>query len=214
MSFITIPAAVGLILLRRPIIQVLFQHGHFTAISTLLTANALLYYSIGLPAFAAIKLITPVFFSTQDTMTPARIGFYSLVANIVFNALFLLLLYRFLSNGGPALASSLAAYFNFTLLLFTFRGRFGNLDVPGFAVSFAKIALSTLAMAGVAYECLRHSNFAVVQQFLSQAGLLAVLIAVSIGAYFGVAWLLRSEELSEFVLILRRGERGGAAVAG
>jgi putative peptidoglycan lipid II flippase len=213
-SFITIPAAVGLILLRRPIIQVLFQHGHFTAVSTSLTANALFYYSIGLPAFAAIKLITPVFFSTQDTMTPARIGAYALAANIVLNALFLLLLYQFLSNGGPALASSLAAYFNFALLLFTFRGRFGQLDVPGFATSFGKIAFSTLAMAGVAYECLRHSNFESVQRFLSQAGLLAALIAVSAGAYFGVAWLLRCEELSDFVLILRRGERSGAAIAG
>jgi putative peptidoglycan lipid II flippase len=213
-SFITIPAAVGLILLRGPIIQVLFQHGHFTSDSTALTSNALLYYSLGLPAFAAIKLITPVFFSTQDTLTPARIGAYALAANIALNTIFLLLLYRSLSNGGPALASSLAAYFNFALLFMVFRDRFGHVDVPGFVASFAKIVVSTLAMAAVAYECARHANFAALGHFVAQAGLLAVLIAASTGAYFGVAWLLRCEELSEFLLILRRGERGAEAAAG
>lgn len=213
-SFITIPAAVGLILLRRPIIQVLFQHGHFTPGSTLLTANALLYYSLGLPAYAAIRLITPAFFSTQDTMTPARIGAYSLAANIVLNTLSLLFLYRWLSNGGPALASSLAAYFNFGLLFLVFRERFGHGDVPSFVASFGKIAASTLAMAAVSYECLRISNFESLHHFVSEAGLLAVLIVLSTGAYFGVAWLLRCEELSEFVFVLRQRGRGGEAVAG
>ncbi len=75
-SFITIPAAVGLILLRVPITQVLFQHGEFGARSTALTAHALLYYSLGLPAFAAIKLITPMYYSTHDTLTPTKVGIY------------------------------------------------------------------------------------------------------------------------------------------
>ncbi len=69
-SFITIPAAVGLVILREPIVQVLFQHGRFVAESTRLTARALLYYSMGLPAFATVKLIVPAFYSTQDTRTP------------------------------------------------------------------------------------------------------------------------------------------------
>ena len=73
-SFIAIPAAVGLILLRQPIVQVLFQHGKFVAESTALTARALFYYALGLPAFAAIKLITPMYYSMHDTMTPAKSG--------------------------------------------------------------------------------------------------------------------------------------------
>ena len=84
-SFITIPAAVGLILLRGPIIQVLFQHGQFVAESTSLTAHALLFYSLGLPAYAAIRLITPMYYSTQDTMTPARVGAVRSGMNIVLN---------------------------------------------------------------------------------------------------------------------------------
>src|ERR1700723_366247 len=73
-SFITMPAAVGLILLRVPITQVLFQHGEFMARSTALTAHALLFYSLGLHSVAAIRLVTPMYYSTQDTQTPAKVG--------------------------------------------------------------------------------------------------------------------------------------------
>ena len=75
--FVTIPAAAGLILLREPIVQVLFQHGKFSAQSTALTSRALLYYSLGLPGFAGIKLVAPLFYSLKDTATPVRVGVYA-----------------------------------------------------------------------------------------------------------------------------------------
>lgn len=203
-SFITIPAALGLILLRRPIIQVLFQHGKFVAESTSLTANALLYYSLGLPAFAAIKLITPMYYSAQDTMTPARIGAYALGANIALNAAFLLFAFRYLSNGSPALASSLAAYFNFLLLFAFFRKRYGALGARGLAASLAKMGVCAIAMAAVAYAGLKLANFTVTSPIGLQVGLLAAMIGSSVAVYFGLAWLLRCEELSEFLLLLQR----------
>jgi putative peptidoglycan lipid II flippase len=212
-SFITIPAAVGLILLRRPIIEVLFQHGRFTAESTALTANALLYYSFGLPAFGAIKLITPMYYSAQDTTTPARVGAYALGANIILNAAFLLFAFRYLSNGSPALASSLAAYFNFTLLFVLFRNRFGRLGARRLIASLSKMAVCTAGMGAMAYGILRHSNFEAVRHVLVQAALLAGIIVASASVYFGLAWLLRCEELSEFFLLRRRAE-GSIAPAG
>ncbi len=81
-AFITIPAALGLMILREPIIRVLFQHGQFVAESTRLTARALLYYAIGLPALATVKLVVPAFYSTRDTKTPVIIASISLVLNI------------------------------------------------------------------------------------------------------------------------------------
>jgi putative peptidoglycan lipid II flippase len=209
-SFITIPAAVGLVLLRRPIIQVLFQHGQFVSDSTLLTAHALLYYSLGLPAYAAIKLITPMYYSTQDTLTPARVGAYALVMNIVLNSIFLLFFFRYLSNGSPALASSVAAYFNFGLLFIVFRKRYGKLDARGIAASLIKMLACAAAMAVVSYAALRFTNFGV-RHVIEQAGLLALMIAGSTAVYFGLAWLLRCEELSEFLLLLRRAEPTPAA---
>ena len=212
-SFITVPAAVGLILLRRPIVQVLFQHGQFVAESTALTAHALLFYSLGLPAYAAIKLITPMYYSTQDTWTPARVGAWALGANIALNAVFLLFFYRSLSNGSPALASSLTAYFNFGALFVLFRKRYGPLGASGLIGSFIKIALCAAAMAAISYFGLRFAGFSSARHLLTQLAVLAGVILVSTAAYFGLAWLLRCEELREFWHLLRRTEPGTAPLA-
>jgi putative peptidoglycan lipid II flippase len=209
-SFITIPAAVGLILLRRPIVQVLFQHGRFVAESTALTAHALLFYSIGLPAYAAIKLITPMYYSTQDTATPARVGGCALGMNIALNTCFLFLLFRYLSNATPALASSLAAYFNFILLFLIFRKRYGRLGGKAVFASMMKMAWCAAAMAGVCAVGLRFGSFDIAESLLVRAGSLAGTILVASGVYFGLAWILRCEELPEFLLLLRRGGTGEA----
>ena len=205
-SFITIPAAVGLVLLRHPIIQVLFQHGHFHPDSTSLTAHALLYYSLGLPAFAAIRIITPMYYSAQDTATPARVGAYALGLNIVLNALFLLFLFRTLSNGSPALASSLTAYFNFSTLFFLFHKRYGRLDGRALLRSLVRISICAAAMGVVAFVALHLWNFGAARHLGTQVGILAAMILASIAAYFAMAWAFRCEELTDLFSLLRRSE--------
>lgn len=203
-SFIAIPAAVGLILLRRPIVQVLFQHGNFVADSTTLTARALLYYSLGLPAFAAIKLITPMYYSAHDTMTPARIGAWALVMNIALNSFFLLVLFRFLSNGGPALASSISAYFNFALLFLTFRKRFGRLGGRTIARAVARIAVASSVMAAACLGGLKLARFDAGEHFLMQFAALVAVITAAAGVYLCLARVMNSEELGELLLFFRR----------
>jgi putative peptidoglycan lipid II flippase len=205
-SFITIPAAVGLILLRVPITQVLFEHGEFMARSTSLTAHALLFYSLGLPAFAAIKLITPMYYSTQDTLTPTRVGVYSLVLHVALNFVLLFGFGRYLWNASPALASSLAAYFNFAALFMVFRGRYGRLGGSAIFNSLGKMALCAVAMSAVCFAAVRYSHLASLEHFLAKAAWLTGIIAVSVGIYFGLAWVLRCEELPELFLLLRRAE--------
>lgn len=209
-SFITVPAAVGLFLLRRPIIQVLFQHGQFNPASTSLTAHALLFYSLGLPAFAAIRIITPMYYAAQDTATPARVGAYALGLNIVLNTLFLLFLFRVLSNGSPALASSLTAYFNFAALYFYFRKRHGRLNGRILLRSLAKISVCAAAMGAACYAVLGLSHFSDARHLTAQAGLLAAMIGASTAAYLLLAWIFRCGELSELFLLLRRGKVGAA----
>jgi putative peptidoglycan lipid II flippase len=70
--FITLPAMVGLIVLREPIVALLFQRGEFGSDATMLTAYALLYYAIGLWAFSAVRIVVATFFALQDTRTPAQ----------------------------------------------------------------------------------------------------------------------------------------------
>ena len=210
-SFITIPAAVGLILLRGPIIHVLFQHGQFSAESTALTARALLFYSLGLPAFAAIKLLAPVYFSAQDTMTPAVVGAWSLGLNVALNTIFLFFFARYLLNGSPALASSIAAYFNFAALFMIFRRRFGGIGARAMLGSLAKMVICAAVMSALCAGALRFSHFEALPHFLWQAAWLAGVIAAAVGVYLGLARVFRCEELSELLLLLRRPEPAESA---
>jgi putative peptidoglycan lipid II flippase len=205
-SFITIPAAIGLILLRVPITQVLFQHGEFGARSTALTSHALLFYSLGLPAFAAIKLITPMYYSTHDTLTPTKVGIYSLALHILLNVILLFAFGSYLWNASPALASSLSAYFNFAALFIIFRGRYGRLGATAILASLGKMIICAAAMAVACFAALRYSHFEAIEHFASRAGMLVAMMALSVGVYFALANLLRCEELPELFLLLRRPE--------
>ena len=196
-SFITIPAAVGLVILREPIVQVLFQHGRFVAESTRLTARALLYYSIGLPAFAAVKLIVPAFYSTQDTRTPVRVAVITMLANVLLNVVFLSYFFAKLKNGGPALASALAGYLNVFTLFVIFRLRFGRLGTRDIAVSLAKIAVCASAMGVICWGALRYSRFDSIEHFLPRLLVFIALIGGATLTYLGIAWALRCGELSE-----------------
>ncbi len=196
-SFITIPAMVGLVILREPIVQVLFQHGNFVAESTRLTARALLYYSIGLPAFAAVKLIVPAFYSTQDTRTPVRVAVVTMLANILLNVIFLFYFFSKLKNGGPALASALAGYFNVFTLFVIFRLRFGRMGTWSIASSLAKIAVCAGAMGAVCWTALRYSQFDSINPFLMRLVVFVALIGGATLTYLGLAWALRCTEISE-----------------
>lgn len=213
-SFITIPAAVGLVILREPIVQVLFQHGLFVAESTRLTARALLYYSIGLPAFAAVKLIVPAFYSTQDTRTPVRVAVITLLANILLNVIFLFYFFAKLKNGGPALASALAGYFNVFTLFVIFRLRFGRLGTREIAASLAKIAVCAGAMGVVCWGALRYSQFDNIEHFLPRLLVFIALIGGATLTFLGLAWAMRCAEISEVYGIAFHSAGAGAGKQG
>jgi putative peptidoglycan lipid II flippase len=210
-TFVTVPAAVGLILLRHPIVQVLFQHGRFSADSTLLTMRPLVCYALGLPAFAAVKLIVPVFYSLRDTSTPVRVAAVALAANIVLNSLFLHFLVTRLSNGGPALATAAAAYVNFAALFVIFRGRFGRVGATAMLFSLARTMACATAMGVACIAMMRFVDVAATPHFLLQAGALALMIAAALAIYAGVARLLRCEELHEVFLFVKSTLLAGGA---
>lgn len=210
-SFITIPAMVGLVILRGPIIEVLFEHGRFVAESTQLTARALLYYALGLPAFAAVKLIVPAFYSTQDTRTPVRVAAYALVLNIALNTLFLKTFFQTFSNGGPALATSLAAYFNFFVLFFIFRKRFGRLGTFAIVSSLARIVVCAGLMGVLCWGMLGVWQRAALMALASRITVFTLMIASATAAYLVLAWLLRCHEVEEVYGIATRRELRPAA---
>lgn len=213
-SFITIPAAVGLVILREPIVQVLFQHGLFVAESTRLTARALLYYSMGLPAFAAVKLIVPAFYATQDTRTPVRVAVYTLGVNIVLNLIFLFYFFAKFKNGGPALASALAGYFNVLVLFVVFRLRFGRLGTWEILASVGKIAVCSGLMGAMCWSALRYSQFDSIEHLLTRLSVFVALIGGATLSYLGLAWLMRCDEISEVYGIAFHRDRAQAGKMG
>jgi len=209
-SYITIPAMVGLVILREPIIQVLFEHGKFGATSTALTARALLFGSIGLPAYAATKLIVPAFYSTKDTRTPVKVAFYAAAANILLNYIFLKSFFQTFQNGGPAFATSLSAYFNFLFLFVIFRKRFGRLGTLEILMSMGKVIMASVAMGALCLVLLRLTHFADLHGFFIRLGIFTFLLTAATASYIGITWVLRCPEVEEvWGIVSKSGARRG-----
>lgn len=208
-AFITVPAALGLMILREPIIRVLFQHGLFVAASTRLTARALLYYAIGLPALATVKLVVPAFYSTSDTKTPVMVASISLMINIVLNILFLEFFFKRVQNGGPALATAIASFFDFFALFIIFRLRHGAMGTMEVLRSFAKISLCASIMGVACWFGNRYTQFTMHSRFLIQLLVFSGLIAGATVLYLGLAWLFRCHEIQEVYGIATRRRAGG-----
>src|SRR5437870_4434922 len=210
-AFITIPAALGLMVLREPIIRVLFQHGEFVASSTRLTARALLYYAIGLPALATVKLVVPAFYSTKDTKTPVVVASISLVINIILNILFLQVFFKRVQNGGPALATAIACYFDFFALILIFRLRYGPMGIREIMKSFSKIFLCSGIMGAACWLGGHYTEFTIHSRFLVQLGVFTGLIVGATVLYLALAWVFRCSEIEEIYGIATRKRRDGEA---
>jgi len=110
---IGVPASVGLFMLAEPMLSTLFQYDEFGADDVMMAGRSLMAYSVGLLGFILVKVLVPGFTSRKDTKTPVRFGIYAMIANMVLN----LALFFPLAHAGLALATSLGAFFNASLLL-------------------------------------------------------------------------------------------------
>src|SRR5262249_8255749 len=106
--FLTLPAAIALIVSAFPVMSVLFGRGAFDAESVRLASQWVAAYALGLPAFVLVKVLAPGFFARGDTATPVKVGLAAVVLNLAMNVAFMVPLQHI----GPALATSLAAIFN------------------------------------------------------------------------------------------------------
>ncbi|HEY7763843.1 MAG TPA: murein biosynthesis integral membrane protein MurJ [Aestuariivirgaceae bacterium] len=120
--FFTVPAAVAIVIIARPIIIALFEHGAFVRADSLATAAALSAFAMGLPAFVLIKVFAPGFFAREDTATPMRFALVSVLVNLSA-AVSLSYVWR---HVGIAAATAIAAWVNASLLGLTLwrRGHF------------------------------------------------------------------------------------------
>lgn len=197
--FINIPATAALILLREPILAMLFQRGAFTAETTQLTAQALLAYSLGLAAFSAIKVGAPVFYALKDTRTPVRIAILCMLANIVFS----LILIGPLRHAGLALATTLAAFLNAGLLFYHLRDKIGYRPNRAFITLLIKTAIATGVMALFLLSSLElfwESTATTAHMVM----ILLPVMLVGILIFSGTTWILGMEEPRALLRALRR----------
>lgn len=181
----SLPSTVGLIILREPIVRLLFQHGKFTSADTEATAYALLFFSLGIFAHSALQVITRGFYSFQDAITPVKVG----LATVGLNILFCLLFQRGLQIGnclikgvgGIALAPSLTATINLLILFSLLRKKVGGIDTKGISICFIKYLFASIIMGIV---CLLISQG--VEEFIGVSHLLGVATQVGLAMVGGV----------------------------
>ena len=149
---LAVPASLGLMVLRKPLVALLYQHGDlFTADSTELVAWALLFYAFGLVAFSIVEIVSRAFYALHDTRTPVVVGVIAMSLNLVFSLLFSDLFRRigWAPHGGLALANSLATYLEAFALLFLMRRRLGGLHGRSILAGFGQAGLAALVMGAV-----------------------------------------------------------------
>jgi putative peptidoglycan lipid II flippase len=201
-SFISIPAMVGLIALKTPIINLLFQRGVFDYNATELTAKALLFYSVGLWAIAGVRTIVPAFYSLQDTRTPLKIAIICLVANAVFNSAFIFL--TSLQHAGLALATSLSAMLNLFLLFRKLGPKLGGTGLEKTLGAITKMFLSSLPMGFAAYLICSAGNWSTTGNEGAKVILLGAGIVVGIGVYLACSYWTKNEELQFLLKMIRK----------
>lgn len=210
--FIMAPAAIGLLVLARPIIRMIFEWNRFDAISTELTARALWFYAPGLLVFCLAKVFVPAFYATQDTRTPVRIGLLCVALNFTLNVTFILTWPQYWKHAGLALATVISEGVNGVTLGYFIHRRMGSPGWHRILQSAARILLAAALMGVCAYFCHRYLADLTLRLGLAAkpAQIAAVFgsIAVAMGCYAAFALLLRCPEWRDVrEAVLHRAER-------
>ncbi len=197
---LSLPASIGLIILRRPIIQLLYQRGAFDERSTDLVAWALLWYAVGLVGHALVEILSRAFYSLHDTKTPVLVGAAAMSLNIIFSYFFSSAFRQFgwMPHGGLALANSAATGLESVGLIFLMHRRLSGLELGEVLDGLGKSLLASLGM-GASLLILQYSLVGTPVWVQTISG-----IGVGIVMYAVFALITRLREAHMVVFILRK----------
>ena len=198
--FITVPAMAGLIALREPIVNILFQRGKFDYVATAGTAEALLFYSIGIWSIVGVRIITASFYSMQDTKTPVKVAGVALAANILFS----IILMNPLKHSGLALANSLASGVNFILLFYFLRKRLKRVDAGRILSSFLKTIAASSVMGCIGWVMLHGELWKIYGNTSLKVFYLSGTVALCVMIYIFISYMLKSEEFSYVIGFIKQ----------
>lgn len=192
------PASLGLILLRQPIVALLYQRGEFDARMTMMVSWALLWYAAGLIGHSVLEVLTRAFYAQHDTRTPVVIGVGAMTLNVILSFVFSGWFSQMglLPLGGLALANSSATALEVMTLFLIMRHRLNGLEGGSITRGLLQAAAGTLAMTLVLLLWLQRSG----------PGLLIGLGGVALGGavYLLMMWALKVPELHTVYQVLRR----------
>ncbi|MBC7875702.1 MAG: murein biosynthesis integral membrane protein MurJ [Anaerolineales bacterium] len=201
---LALPASIGLMLLREPLITLLYQRGQFDALDTQIVSWALLWYAAGIVGHSIMEILTRAFYAQHDTKTPVIIGTIAMGLNVVFSIMFskLFASIGWMPHGGLALANSFATALEATVLFIVMRKRLNGIDgnhiLRGTIPSIVAAMAMSLCIFGWLYLGKNTSLWILAP--------LGVIIGGSV--YFAALWLLRVPELQYMVSgVLRRLKR-------
>ncbi|NQT94021.1 MAG: murein biosynthesis integral membrane protein MurJ [Lentisphaerae bacterium] len=212
LMFIMIPAATGLLVLARPIVELVFERGEFDAWSTTLTARALAFYAPGLVVFSLYKVFVPAFYAMKDTRTPVRVGIRVVALNFVLNIAFLLTLPTHYKHAGFALATVLAGCVNAGTLGWLLHKRIGSPGWLQILRDALRVLCASVLMAVVVWWC--HAAVALeladsgLPDVVSRLAAVSAAIGAGILTYVALALLLCRSALRELLAGMRSREGG------
>src|SRR5438094_8207785 len=192
--FLTLPTVILMVVLRRPIVNLLFQYGHFGAEAREATQAAFLFYSIGLAGHALVQILARAYYASRDTTTPLALTLISIGLNVVLDVV----LAPTLFINGLALANAVSTLVEAALLLTLLATR-ARLRLVGLGLSSAKHICASLLMGVAMFAFIRATNVTVDLEQTKIGLALQTLVASAVGGavYLAAAYLLRVSELGE-----------------
>lgn len=195
---LSIPAAIGLTVLARPVLSVLFFRGGFTIASTDFTAQALQFFALGLPFISATRIIASAFYAVQEAKKPVVAANISVLVNVLAGAALLVpFQYR-----GLALSVSLGSITNFVLLIYFYRRKIGALGLKAMAFNLLKILTAGGVMA-IGLLAVQHYWDFTFAPFWLRLVYLGTLLLAGTSVYFMLVWSFRVEGLKPLIRLLR-----------
>jgi len=215
-NFVSLPATLGLMVISVPVFSLFFQRGAFDAGTTLSSAQALVYFALGLWGISGVKLVVPVFYAMKDTRTPVRVGLWSFLLNLFLSlvlmgkiaplqdsgvlARWVVALSQYfgffsLAHGGLALATSISSTFNFLLLLAILQRRLGPFPWRELSLSFFHNLFNSLLMALPLFLLIGKVDWVGAERSLwTHGAVFMLLVASGVGIYLALSVVTGSRE--------------------
>ncbi len=201
---LTIPSAVGLIVLNKPIIALIYQHGgRFTEYDTAQTGIALAYYTIGLTAYSAVRVLAPAFYALKDTRVPMMASLFSIITNYAVAKS--TVDYFGMGHRGLALSISVVSIVNFALLFVFLRRKVGKMEDGNLLSTFVKVTAAAALMGAICW-LVSHQIEAAMGTVSLPARLIDVGTSIAIGmtVFYLAARAFKVAELDQMTKVLKR----------